>query len=156
RRFLNYTPGAKWTALAAAIATGILYVALLVVFGLFVDLVISRGTVASFRSLSADEQDQLLEDWAARTTEDRLAFLEPMQLNQKRAGDLATADGPALTPRDHEIIWRCHIFHLIERGVTPQAAERAVDQPLNQDLTDRGILSLVVRSQNRVYGPLIG
>jgi ATP-binding cassette subfamily B protein len=45
-RFLSYRPLAKWLALSAAVATGLLYVLLLLVLGLFVDLLVSRGRIA--------------------------------------------------------------------------------------------------------------
>jgi ATP-binding cassette subfamily B protein len=46
RGFLNYHPLPKWSALVAGVGTGILYVALLLLLGLFIDLVIRPGGAA--------------------------------------------------------------------------------------------------------------
>lgn len=56
RKFLNYSPVAKWVALAAAVGTGILYVALLAVLALYADLMISRGEILSFRCCPATKK----------------------------------------------------------------------------------------------------
>jgi ATP-binding cassette subfamily B protein len=45
-RFLNFKPVAKWSAIAAAVSTGLLYVLLLLILGLFVDLLVSRGQLS--------------------------------------------------------------------------------------------------------------
>src|SRR5688500_3530221 len=60
RRFLDYSPAAKWTALAAAVGTGILYVALLIVLGLFTDLVVSRGIIPAYKDLPPRQQQAFL------------------------------------------------------------------------------------------------
>jgi ATP-binding cassette subfamily B protein len=155
RRFLNYTPAAKWTALAAAIATGVLYVALLIVFGLFVDLVISRGTIPSFRNLPSNQQDQFLGEWTGLSAEERKNLVEPMHLDAKSESEVVAADVAKLAPH-YELVWRSHLFHLIKRRVNEQAADTVTNEPSSKELTDRGILSLVVRSENRVYAPLVG
>ncbi len=63
RRFLDYSPVAKWSALIAAVGTGVLYVALLVVLALFVDLVVSRGEIPSFRDLSPAAKEYFWQRW---------------------------------------------------------------------------------------------
>jgi ATP-binding cassette subfamily B protein len=156
RRFLNYTPAAKWAALVSAVATGIFYVALLIVFGLFVDLIVSQGAIPTFRSLPEGVRDQFLNSWASLQPEDRVAFLDPMRLDAKEQAELASAERARLTQENREIIWRAHLYDLLQRRVNEQAAERTIDKLVNTELTDRGVLSLVVRSENRVYGPAIG
>ena len=48
-RFLSFKPVAKWSAIAAAVSTGLLYVLLLLILGLFVDVLVSRGQVSDPR-----------------------------------------------------------------------------------------------------------
>jgi ATP-binding cassette subfamily B protein len=54
--YLNYSPVAKWTAHIAAVATGLVYVAMLVVLWLFADLMVSRGRLPTYRELTPREQ----------------------------------------------------------------------------------------------------
>src|SRR5437879_5808500 len=63
RRFLDYSPLSKWSALTAAVGTGILYVALLVILGFFVDLVVNRGQIPAIRDLSPAQQVGLFDGW---------------------------------------------------------------------------------------------
>jgi ATP-binding cassette subfamily B protein len=155
RRFLNYTPVAKWTALVVAFAIGVLFVSLLIVFGLFVDLIISRGAISSFHNLPPGQQEQFLQGWAALSPEERAEFLQPMGIDPAKANAIAAAELPKLTPY-HEAIWRSNLYRVIRHRVNEKAAERVVNEPLTSELTDQGILSLVVRSDSRVYAPLVG
>jgi ATP-binding cassette subfamily B protein len=61
RSFLNYHPVAKWLAICSAVGTALLYVALLMLLGLFVDLVITGGQVPAYQNLPAPEQQQFKE-----------------------------------------------------------------------------------------------
>src|SRR5579875_1923344 len=54
--YLNYKKGAKWTAHAAAAGTGVVYVALLVVLWLFTDLLVYRGQLPTFHTLTPLQQ----------------------------------------------------------------------------------------------------
>ena len=91
RRFLNYSAVAKWLALTTAVATGVLYVALLVVLGLFADLIVSRGEIPLFRNLSRGEQDSFLQYWNSIDPEQRAGQLVAIGLEAKNAQQLATA-----------------------------------------------------------------
>src|SRR6266542_1639197 len=69
RRFLNYNVVAKWSAHAAAVGTGVFYVALLVVLGLFADLMVNRGRLPAYTNLSPgdrqafrEQSEELLKD----------------------------------------------------------------------------------------------
>jgi ATP-binding cassette subfamily B protein len=64
RSFLNYHAVAKWSSLAAAVGTAFLYVALLMLLGLFADLMVNRGDVPAFNNLPEPEQRAFQEDWA--------------------------------------------------------------------------------------------
>jgi len=150
RRFLNYSAVAKWLALTTAVATGVLYVALLVVLGLFADLIVSRGEIPLFRNLSRGEQDSFLRYWNSVDPEQRVGQLGAIGLERKNAQQLAAAT--PVSAHDEELVWRSYIYNLLNSRVSPAAAALVKGQPLDSPLLDRGILSLVVRSTNRVYG----
>jgi ATP-binding cassette subfamily B protein len=116
-RFLSYDRSAKWLAILASVGAGVLYVALLVVLGLYADLIVHRGYIASFRELSTVERERLQQQWGD---------VPEAQLEQR---------------------WREEVHQLLSERAGPAAAE-AVDR--GQD--DVGVLSLVVRSRDRVYG----
>jgi ATP-binding cassette subfamily B protein len=63
RSFLNYHPVAKWSSLAAAVGTSILFVVLLMLLGLFADLVVNRGQIPALHNISETEQQRFKEDW---------------------------------------------------------------------------------------------
>src|SRR6185437_3305361 len=61
--YLNYKQVAKWTAHAAAAGTGIVYVALLVVLWLFTDLLVYRGRLPTYHSLTPLQQQRFYTEW---------------------------------------------------------------------------------------------
>lgn len=63
RTFLNYHPVAKWSALAAAVGTAVLYVALLLLLALFVDLIVDRGDLPAYASLTTQDQRSFARNW---------------------------------------------------------------------------------------------
>lgn len=132
-RFLNYQPAAKWAAQIAAVATAVLYVALLVVLGLFADLLVNRGQIPTYLTLQAADQDRFQEIWLGR----RVQLLWPKQIDaESRAEsldalgiDAATArplseseDWSALDPADQALAWRAFVHHVVGRQVGPVAA----------------------------------
>ncbi|HEV3119404.1 MAG TPA: ABC transporter ATP-binding protein, partial [Gemmataceae bacterium] len=155
RRFLDYSPVARRLALISAVGTGILYVTLLVVLGLFVDLIVSRGEIPSFASLAKTDQDNFFKFWSSLDQQTRMTRLQEMGVDAKTAG-IAARDNPvALPPRDQELLWRVYVYDLLERRVGPKAAALVKGESRDQPLTDLGILSLVVRSNTRIYGRLV-
>src|SRR5438445_1297941 len=170
--FLNYRPAAKWAALLAAVGSGILYVALLVILAFFVDLVVHRGQIPSFADLSSREQDRFLREWAsaeesirharlvdAGITEERakqLAVPDPDSLQAAReAGDesKATADRIKLLPEEREKLWRRYLQDFLRPKVGDEAAQLIPSSDADIHRPGRGILSLVVRSRNKPFGP---
>jgi ATP-binding cassette subfamily B protein len=219
RAFLNYDPIAKWSAILAAVGSGVLYVALLVVLGLFVDLVVNRGALPSVAELAPHEQAEFLESWAgvgdekalqewaaglsinertqmlvdvgvdptkartlASTDAERLsepdraadralatrayrmattgqgvqARLEQIGVEPAKAREIAQEDPSNLTMRDRELVWRSRMYVLLNQRVGPEAAEVVKEAAPDQALTDHGILGLVVRARNPLYGRLAG
>jgi ATP-binding cassette subfamily B protein len=69
--YLNYSPAAKWTAHVAAIGTGVVYVALLVVLWLFADLMVSRGRLPRYEDLTSAEEENFHQRWSALKTEEQ-------------------------------------------------------------------------------------
>jgi ATP-binding cassette subfamily B protein len=156
RRFLDYSPLAKWSALVAAVGTGVLYVALLVDLALFVDLVASRGEIPSFRDLSPAAKQYFGERWMALPEQDRRKYLQDSGVDDpKKADSLATADTEALSPLDQELRWHGQLFHILGEEVGADTADVIVRAAPDQPLPERGILGLVVRSQNQYYRGLI-
>jgi ATP-binding cassette subfamily B protein len=124
-RFLNYRPLAKWTALIAAVATGILYLALLLTLGLFVDLLVNRGRIPRYRDLSAVQRDAFLRQWTDHLTdEERQRRLESLGLDAATAGEFARPDAPPdLTPAGQELLWRAQVYQALLDRAGPTAAE---------------------------------
>src|SRR6516162_2846887 len=61
--YLNYHAVAKWLAHAAAVGTGFVYGALLVVLWLFTDLMVYRGRLPTFHSLTPYQQTRFFIEW---------------------------------------------------------------------------------------------
>jgi len=153
RKFLNYSPVAKWVALAAAVGTGILYVALLAVLALYADLMISRGEILSFRALPSHEKAGFLQKWNSLDPEQRTRDLQRLGVPDAKADELANAD--LKEPLDLELAWRGYVSQILDERVGPTAASLVAQAPLDKQLTDLGILSLVVRSRHRLYGGVV-
>ena len=154
-RFLSYRPIAKWSALTAAVATGLLYLALLVVLGLFADLIVTRGRVPAFNELPVHEQEEFLNDWSRKPPDERENLLKGLGPDQATAARLAATDPAALVPAEREAVWRSYEHSLLAERVAPEAAE-AVSGPTPEPIpVDHGILSLVVRSRNDLYSPVV-
>jgi ATP-binding cassette subfamily B protein len=156
RRFLTYSPWAKWSAQAAAVGTGIIYVALLVVLGLYADLMVSRGDIPSLGDLSERQQADFLQGWNALTEQGRIGYLHDAEVPAAQVEKLAKTDSRNLTPLEQEVLWRAHVYQLLYDRVGHRAAALVAGRPPNKELSDLGILSLVVRNYNRIYGPLLG
>jgi ATP-binding cassette, subfamily B, bacterial len=63
RSFLNYHLVAKWLSVAGAVGSAVLYVALLMLLGLFTDLMVNRGELPAFRNLPEADQHTFKQDW---------------------------------------------------------------------------------------------
>lgn len=151
-RFLGYKPVAKWSAVTAAVLTGILYVGLLVVLALFADLLVNRGKIPSFAELPPRQQERFLDDWQSQPDEERAERLRQAGVAQPEA----KTEASRLTRHDPELLWRQELRDLLGRRVGPGAAAVVSDDPNGADLEDRGILSLVVRTRGQLNGPLAG
>ncbi len=122
-RFLNYHPVAKWTALTAAVGTGVFFVALLVVLSLFADLLVYKGRIPSYRDLPRARQEQFRQQWDALAPDERAARLLTVgvvgRLAQKALTGVPFAD---LLPGEQAFLWRTQVFAILHERVGAEAA----------------------------------
>ncbi len=156
--YLNYSPVARWLAVACGVGMAVLYVALLFLLWLFADLMVHRGAVPELDELAPQDAQHLATLWSAIPQDDptepnREALLEAVGADEA----LAAVDplAPTTSAHDRHLIWRAYVPYLLDKQVGPGAAQlvrRRFDQPLD----DVGMLSLVVRSQmaGRFYAPI--
>ncbi len=176
RRFFNYLPVAKWTALLSSVTAGVLFVALLAILGLFVDLVANHGEIPTFRQLPLREQNHFaVRMQPPEDAEARFAFLSRLrqELTEVGAGGaaqkLANMDNLEILSTGErnarlELLWLIFLPSMIDERVGPDAAEEVrlwrdarvrdhgLQRALVEPLGDFGILGLVLRSQNSVQG----
>jgi ATP-binding cassette subfamily B protein len=150
RSLLKYARPARWTAAVSGVLTAILFGLLVVLLGLFVDLLVTRGRIPSFARLPAREQEAVAREWAALPAADRQRALEQV--------GAAQTDRPAAAPDDdglpvpsavtaenlrawaahqhvtgdpytaavaaNEVRWRAYVWQYLDRHVGPEAASR--------------------------------
>lgn len=156
--YLNYQKGAKWTAHAAAVGTGIVYVALLIVLWLFTDLMVYRGRLPTYHSLTPLQENRFHNEWNALDAEGREERLQIIGLPTDRIQHLAALqlDDPNVPREDVRTIWRAQVgFILMEKlGEEPSTTQGSDLVDYN---TDEGINSLLVRSytEGRIMTPLV-
>ena len=181
RRFLNYHPFARYSALLAAFATGILYVALLIVLGLYVDLMVNRGEIPSFGNML--QRDQILFQRQIELPEDNDQRTARLAQFRQEAADLGVQDPKVIalvttpTPdklsvRDQELrkelLWYAELVPFLDDRVGPEAADLlrqqlrqgiqtfGIESVFKRDQENYGALSLVVRTRHRwIQGPVI-
>src|SRR5439155_21953103 len=61
--YLSFSPVPKWGAMACAALGAAFYVMLVLVAGLFTDLIVSGGRVADYRDLSSAQRGQFQQEW---------------------------------------------------------------------------------------------
>jgi ATP-binding cassette subfamily B protein len=160
----------------SAVATGILYVALLFILGLFADLMVNRGQIPTFRALSPRDQQAFqlsharplsdVSDDGLRQQlfEERLQRLQALGIEEPRASALARTDFEQLSPADRELVWRAYMRHVLLERVDDKAAGVVDIQDLDSfappALSYHGILSLIIRTHDRtfagLYNPILG
>jgi ATP-binding cassette subfamily B protein len=120
RQFLNYSPVAKWAALTAAVGTGVVYVALLLVLGLFADLVVYRGRIPSYRDLPPHDQRAFQDHWKRLAEPEQT--LRHLGVADAVAKALANPDFEKLTSREKELLWRAYVSQNLRHRVGARAA----------------------------------
>ncbi|HEV8062560.1 MAG TPA: ABC transporter ATP-binding protein, partial [Gemmataceae bacterium] len=151
RRYLRYSSAALWLAHASALASGVLYVALLVLLGLFADLVISRGQIPSFRDLPHQDQANLSALPAAEVRDYLLAIGVPVADAERVANEPSKR-----TPRENELLWRGYVAQLFKERVSPAAGEAFRVSALDDENRPAlGALSLVARTNAQRFGRVV-
>src|SRR5437773_1619362 len=125
--FLNYHPLAKWFSIVSSVSTALLYVALILLLGLFIDLTVERGEIPSYHQLPEHERRAFLGEMLtlADDKDGREAFLEEL----KTLGfDAAQVKGWAhaepiekWSPREPALLWWVEVHRLLTAKVGPDA-----------------------------------
>jgi ATP-binding cassette subfamily B protein len=146
--YLNYSPKAKWAAHVAAVGTGVVYVAMLIVLWLFADLMVSRGRLPDFDELTPPEQARFREQWGALSPEERQRRLGEAGFDAARAKGLAAFDpGSASTAADLNALWHAQVAQTLRERVGDEARPPGPPDRPDYGQADTGILSLIVREQ---------
>ncbi len=158
--YLNYKQGAKWTAHVAAAGTGLVYVALLSVLWLFTDLLVYRGQLPTFHSLTPLQQTRFYHEWNNLSPQERQERLQELgYLSKDRIQHLAGLQldpNPDLSQEEVRgelrTIWYAQVRHILTRWGIANPSER---EDYNANV---GITSLLVRSQTegRLMTPVVG
>ena len=147
--YLNYKQGAKWAAHLAAAGTGLVYVALLAVLWLFTDLLVYRGQLPTFHSLTPLQQSRFYSEWNNLSTQERQDRLQELgYLSKDRIQHLAGLQldaNPDLSQEevrgDLRTIWYAQVRHILSMWKIADPSQR---EDYNANV---GITSLLVRSQ---------
>src|SRR5690348_14546607 len=112
--YLNYKPAAKWSSHAAALGTGVVYVALLVVLWLFTDLMVSRGRLPTYHSLTPLQQNNFFDEWNGLDPAERSEYLRQTGLPDDQASKLAGLTASSSVPRDEiRALWRAQVRRIL-------------------------------------------
>jgi ATP-binding cassette subfamily B protein len=155
--YLNYNPVAKWTALVAAVAAGVLFVLLLLVLWLFGDLMVYRGQIPAFEQLSPRDQQIFDRTWLTPVTDDglithghdalRLLRLEQTGSSGKDLAKIKPSDEKLLTPEEQRFMWRVYLVQLLHDNVSGTAAMQIL--PAFRDLPPAERQTVLARWQQR-------
>ncbi len=179
-RFLNYHATAKWSALLAAVGAGVLFLGLLVVLGLFADLLVNHGDIPCYANLPSWEKNyfrrQLPVSEDTGEKQQRAAELrqrlQAVGLDEARWLPLVTTDQPEkLSTREQDLrldlLWFLELPAWLQDTVGAAAAETVRQHQkkhvwqwgpeiaLHHNLEDYGILGLVVRTRGSFQGWLV-
>jgi ATP-binding cassette subfamily B protein len=152
--YLNYNAAAKWTALVAAVAAGVLYLLLLIVLWLFGDLMVHRGQVPDFGQLTRSEQEAFAQAWLEPVDDGKdtrggralfLLGLEGTRTGDKDLARISPSDEKLLTPEEQRFLWRAHLVQLLHYRINGAAAGLVL--PAYRDLPDAEKQAVVQRWQ---------
>ncbi|HEY7156374.1 MAG TPA: ABC transporter ATP-binding protein [Gemmataceae bacterium] len=146
--YLDYKKAAKWTAHLAAVGTGVVYVALLVVLWLFTDLLVYRGLLPTYHSLTPLQQTRFHNEWNNLPPDERRNRLADIGLSGEALTRLAAEEDLSSLSgergrQDLREVWRAQVRHIVATRVDPTIPEGRESVDYNADV---GITSLVVRS----------
>jgi ATP-binding cassette subfamily B protein len=171
--FFRFSRVSAWVALSASLFTGVLFVALLVLLGLFFDLCVNQGRVPCFNQLPRAEANAFLTAMALPADpaerKERIKTLVD-RVRELKLGDpaierlAAIEDFDKLSKADLEtrrdLLWMAELPVFLSDAVSPEAGDHVREAlqknvqafgarvALSRDLDDFGILGLVTRTQS--------
>ncbi len=99
---LHYVRFHKWANYLASLFSSLLYAALIVLLGLFVDLLVNRGRIPNFAQLTPKEQSEFVEHWRQMPEAQRESAVQAIGF-----GEFETAPAkPDKLPADQQAKWR--------------------------------------------------
>ncbi len=122
-------------------------------------------TLPGYRELPQAVQEEFQQYWARPDTDRK----EQLRILGDDGADLASSAPDKLNPRQYATIWRAHLYNRVNAVYGDTVANAFWDdrtrgfggEPIpdilpGRELSDRGILSLVVQSHSHLYGPVTG
>jgi ATP-binding cassette subfamily B protein len=155
--YLNYKPVAKWSAHAAAVGTGVVYVALLAVLWLFTDLMVFRGRLPTYHSLTPLQQNNFFRDWNELDSGTRRSLLGDAGFSEDQAQRLAGLNaGLDLSREDIRALWRAQVRRVLAMRLPDALPAEGAAEPVDYN-ADLGIASLIVRehADHRYMTPVL-
>jgi ATP-binding cassette subfamily B protein len=173
QKFLGYHPLAKWLSIFSSFGAAILYVALIVVLGLFIDLVVERGEIPGYYDLPAYQRQAFLnditlpEDQARRDEmiESAKAELKTLNFDPALIRNWEKGEPPDKLPaHEKAILWWATVPALLHDRVGEDAAQKVRDDlkacgaetAAHRALDNAGMLSLVVRTRQSFRSRALG
>jgi ABC-type multidrug transport system fused ATPase/permease subunit len=161
--FLRFATGHKWLAILSAAGVGLSFAMLIILLGMFADLMISRGLIPTYADLNDAERQKFCDAWNLWSNEKRQQVVAQWPIPETLRPDVA---GPAeVTDRHTPLRWKVFVADLLENrvGVDVAAAYRNrayIPPPTSEDVSrsrdaldpDRipmGILGTLVRMRDR-------
>jgi ATP-binding cassette, subfamily B, bacterial len=143
--YLNYNSYAKWTALVAGAASAVVYVLLLVVLLLFTDLMVTRGRIPNYYSLTYQQQQHFQHTWDDLDSAERKSRLE-LLLSPEEADKLKDVPFETASRDQEDLFWRSQVSRTLADYQIGSPEQRAdMLRTKDYDDVDRGFLGLVVR-----------
>ncbi len=173
QQFLRYHRYGYWLSLASSILSSILFVALIMLLGLFIDLLVDRGNIGSYYQLPRNERYEFVlgislpEDREARETQIRKIHeeLKVLGIDTKLVARWEAREPIENWSREEPgILWVAALPLFLESRVSAGAAEKiredirdsiinhGLEATIYLGLDDGGLLSMVIRSRHGFRG----
>jgi ABC-type multidrug transport system fused ATPase/permease subunit len=150
----------KWAAVVSSVGVALTYLFLIVLLYLFVDLIVWRGQIPAFATLTPARQKEFEAEWAARPEPDRVEAVRRITTYEPQARAVVGGENsPPLTRADWELRWAAGVYLALRDRVGPAAADTFLPETPPAEAKDPprlGVLSLVVRERNRWTGHVVG
>ncbi len=168
RGFLTYHPLAKRVSIFSSLTTAILYLALIVLLGLFIDLMVERGEIAGYHQLTPHERQRFLTGLPTPDDKDRVEVIkaelkalgfDPAQVKMWEHGEPAEN----WSSREPALLWWAETVLWLHDHVGPAAADKlrdeikvaagrvGLDAIPHQAIGNCGFLGVVTRSRYTIH-----